>query len=636
MKYILPFLLLLPLCASSQDTINRIFTGVATFANMDTVSGGKFQGTVYVNDLSGVYRANQILVGDRLYLATGATYTVDSVWAATTIQATVRFVQNSGLSARPSGTGLLTRPTTNYGLPMIAADNASGITPQLQALLLSSLTFKVDSLMRDSLSDLRDVVASLVKNNSFLVYDSLAGHWKDSTVAFGLSSAGTGASGRVAYFTSSDSIGGDSLFYWDASSDRLGIGTASPSFKVDIKGGVTANMRLNNTSAGTGNILLAHNDTTIWSFGSASANNNFRIYNAIDSVTAFTIREDNSNVGIGTASLPEYKLDVNGKGRFQDTILIGTKRVLTTDDIGSSKSLLDTLPNGSVTIDANSNTFRLDSMTNFTAMVSTTAGITRGRTNTTTFLSNPRNNINNGFFMNPFIGSCLHFTDTTTYGTVYAYNDRAGLVAANSTFPASSVLAEDSGVFIQSNRSAGTPASQITLRDDTLNIAADSAVLINGVKMPTAAAPSDGSRYVATWLNGQPSFQRRVSSTTLTSGAVTAVVSLFGSGTPTISNLSAGLYKVTIPSGVDIRGLVVTANNTVLSGSNEFTLIVDNVANSSDQWYNVQLYDVSTSGFVDQHGTSTNHTQSISSNATTLVFPGMNLFGSTGFRIIMR
>lgn len=635
MKYILPFLLLLPLCASSQDTINRIFTGVATFANMDTVSGGKFQGTVYVNDLSGVYRANQILVGDRLYLATGATYTVDSVWAATTIQATVRFVQNSGLSARPSGSGLLTRPTTNYGLPMIAADNANGISTQLQALLLSSLTFKVDSLMRDSLSDLRDVVASLVKNNSFLVYDSLAGHWKDSTVAFGLSSAGTGASGRVAYFTSSDSIGGDSALYWNAANDRLGIGTANPSHKLEIKGSLTANLRLNNTSTGTGNLLLAHNDTTIWSFGSSAANNNFRLYNNIDSVTAFLITEDNSNVGIGTTS-PTYKLDVNGKGRFQDTILIGTKRVLTTDDIGASKSLIDTLPNGSVTIDANSNTFRLDSMANFTAMVSTTAGITRGRTNTTTFLSNPRNNINNGFFMNPTVGAYLHFTDTVTYGSVYAYNDRAVMVAANSTFPASSVLVEDSGVSIQSNKSLNTPASQITLTNDTLSIVADTAVLINGVKMPTAAAPSDGTRYVATWVNGQPSFQRRISSTTLTSGAVTVVVSLFGSGTPTISNLSAGLYKVTIPSGVDIRGLVVTANNTVLSGSNEFTIIVDNVANSSDQWYNVQLYDVSTNGFVDQHGTSTNHTQSISSNATTLVFPGMNLFGSTGFRIIMR
>jgi len=635
MKYILPFLLLLPLCASSQDTINRIFTGVATFANMDTVSGGKFQGTVYVNDLSGVYRANQILVGDRLYLATGATYTVDSVWAATTIQATVRFVQNSGLSARPSGSGLLTRPTTNYGLPMIAADNANGISTQLQALLLSSLTFKVDSLMRDSLSDLRDVVASLVKNNSFLVYDSLAGHWKDSTVAFGLSSAGTGSSGRVAYFTSSDSIGGDSALYWNAANDRLGIGTANPSHKLEIKGSLTANLRLNNTSTGTGNLLLAHNDTTIWSFGSSAANNNFRLYNNIDSVTAFLITEDNSNVGIGTTS-PTYKLDVNGKGRFQDTILIGTKRVLTTDDIGASKSLIDTLPNGSVTIDANSNTFRLDSMANFTAMVSTTAGITRGRTNTTTFLSNPRNNINNGFFMNPTVGAYLHFTDTVTYGSVYAYNDRAVMVAANSTFPASSVLVEDSGVSIQSNKSLNTPASQITLTNDTLSIVADTAVLINGVKMPTAAAPSDGTRYVATWVNGQPSFQRRISSTTLTSGAVTVVVSLFGSGTPTISNLSAGLYKVTIPSGVDIRGLVVTANNTVLSGSNEFTLIVDNVANSSDQWYNVQLYDVSTNGFVDQHGTSTNHTQSISSNATTLVFPGMNLFGSTGFRIIMR
>lgn len=635
MKYILPFLLLLPLCASSQDTINRIFTGVATFANMDTVSGGKFQGTVYVNDLSGVYRANQILVGDRLYLATGATYTVDSVWAATTIQATVRFVQNSGLSARPSGSGLLTRPTTNYGLPMIAADNANGISTQLQALLLSSLTFKVDSLMRDSLSDLRDVVASLVKNNSFLVYDSLAGHWKDSTVAFGLSSAGTGASGRVAYFTSSDSIGGDSALYWNAANDRLGIGTTNPSHKLEIKGSLTANLRLNNTSTGTGNLLLAHNDTTIWSFGSSAANNNFRLYNNIDSVTAFLITEDSSNVGIGTTS-PTYKLDVNGKGRFQDTILIGTKRVLTTDDIGASKSLLDTLPNGSVTIDANSNTFRLDSMTNFTAMVSGTGGITKGRANATTLASNPRSDINNGFVFSPSIlGAYMHYTNGTTYGMAYATTDRAVIQAANSSFVSSYIGAEDDGISITSSKSSGI-ASQINLDDDTLNIQADTAVLINGVKMPTAAAPSDGTRYIATWVNGQPSFQRRISSTTLTSGAVTVVVSLFGSGTPTISNLSAGLYKVTIPSGVDIRGLVVTANNTVLSGSNEFTIIVDNVANSSDQWYNVQLYDVSTNGFVDQHGTSTNHTQSISSNATTLVFPGMNLFGSTGFRIIMR
>ena len=91
-----------------------------------------------------------------------------------------------------------------------------------------------------------------------------------------------------------------------------------------------------------------------------------------------------------------------------------------------------------------------------------------------------------------------------------------------------------------------------------------------------------------------------------------------------------------IPTGVDIRGLVVTANNTVLSGSNEFTLIVDNVANSIDQWYNVQVYDISTNSFVDQHATSTNHTQAVASNATTMVFPGMNLFGSTGFRLILR
>ncbi|NBW22350.1 MAG: hypothetical protein EBR82_81810, partial [Caulobacteraceae bacterium] len=368
---------------------------------------------------------------------------------------------------------------------------------------------------------------------------------------------------------------------------------------------VLAAIKINNGTIASGKVLLAKADTVIWSLGSVGASDNFHVYNNIDSASAIFVQKSDSKVGINTVT-PAYQLDVNGKGRFQDTILIGTKRVLTTDDIGASKSLLDTLPNGSVTIDANSNTFRLDSMANFTAMVSTTAGITRGRTN-------PRNNINNGFFMNPTVGAYLHFTDTVNYGSVYAYNNLSALTAGNNSFQSSRVEASSTGVSVISYKSAGSPASQIQLTNDTLSISADTAVIINGVKMPTSAAPSDGTRYVATWVNGQPSFQRRISSTTLTSGAVTVVVSLFGSGTPTISNLSAGLYKVTIPSGVDIRGLVVTANNTVLSGSNEFTLIVDNVANSSDQWYNVQLYDVSTNGFVDQHGTSTNHTQSISS-----------------------
>jgi hypothetical protein len=127
-----------------------------------------------------------------------------------------------------------------------------------------------------------------------------------------------------------------------------------------------------------------------------------------------------------------------------------------------------------------------------------------------------------------------------------------------------------------------------------------------------------------------------VNSGTLTSGAVTMAYSLFGSGTPTITKLTAGSFKITMPANTNIRSITVFANNTELSLSNEFIFTFDNSANSSDYWLSTQLYDVGTGAFIDQHATSTNHTQTVSSNISTLVFPGMNLFGSTGFRIIVR
>jgi hypothetical protein len=63
---------------------------------------------------------------------------------------------------------------------------------------------------------------------------------------------GTGTSGQVAYFNGTSSITGESNLFWDATNDRLGIGTAIPSFKLDIQSTIDASF-LQVTSSATAN-----------------------------------------------------------------------------------------------------------------------------------------------------------------------------------------------------------------------------------------------------------------------------------------------------------------------------------------------------------------------------------------------
>lgn len=121
----------------------------------------------------------------------------------------------------------------------------------------------------------------------------------------------------------------------------------------------------------------------------------------------------------------------------------------------------------------------------------------------------------------------------------------------------------------------------------------------------------------------------------LTSGTVTAAVRRFGSSSVALSNPASGEYTLTIPASVDMIGAQVFGNNTTLNGSSEFVLRVNNTANSRDRRVMVQVYDANTGSLIDQHATSTNHTQTVSGNISLLTFPGMNLFGATGFYIML-
>jgi len=49
---------------------------------------------------------------------------------------------------------------------------------------------------------------------------------------------GSGSPGQIAFFTASNTIGGDSNLYWDNTNKRLGIGTTSPAYRLDVAGDI--------------------------------------------------------------------------------------------------------------------------------------------------------------------------------------------------------------------------------------------------------------------------------------------------------------------------------------------------------------------------------------------------------------
>jgi len=103
-----------------------------------------------------------------------------------------------------------------------------------------------------------------------------------------------------------------------------------------------------------------------------------------------------------------------------------------------------------------------------------------------------------------------------------------------------------------------------------------------------------------------------------------------------ITNGSSGEYTLTPSDGTDLLWATATGDNTTLNASQEMVLTFDNSTNSAPRRFTVQLYDANNDGLVDQQVTSTNHTQSVTTNTTTVTVPGLNGFGATGYKIELR
>lgn len=134
----------------------------------------------------------------------------------------------------------------------------------------------------------------------------------------------TGGTGSFTTLTASDDANFDSgTLFVDASADSVGIGTVSPSCKLDVNSGATDKVALFESTDTTAYIELADNTGSVQFITPSSGA--LRIAtggSGAGSVgTSGLFIDQSQNVGISDDT-PSYKLDVNGTGRFVNDLTL--------------------------------------------------------------------------------------------------------------------------------------------------------------------------------------------------------------------------------------------------------------------------------------------------------------------------
>jgi hypothetical protein len=140
-------------------------------------------------------------------------------------------------------------------------------------------------------------------------------------------------SGSVLFSNGSTIAQDNANFFWDDTNNRLGIGTATPSFSLDVvKAGANAIRAYNSDSGSVDAYFIAQNTTTAALFGTNNVGPYLYTASALDmqfytaTVERLRIFSD-GNILIGNAATNAgYKLDVSGTGRFTGA-LTGTSAI---------------------------------------------------------------------------------------------------------------------------------------------------------------------------------------------------------------------------------------------------------------------------------------------------------------------
>jgi hypothetical protein len=153
---------------------------------------------------------------------------------------------------------------------------------------------------------------------------------------------GSGTNGQVAYWNATRSLTGNNNLFWDNTNARLGIGTASPSFNLDVNG--TARLAGNLTfttgdrflqyGVGSGTFFLGRDASAVYvgyNFGTqpihiGSLNSGNILFRSTGNVC---LDQASSKLLIGTTTDAGFRLDVNGTARVQGQATITSGLLVT-------------------------------------------------------------------------------------------------------------------------------------------------------------------------------------------------------------------------------------------------------------------------------------------------------------------
>jgi hypothetical protein len=119
---------------------------------------------------------------------------------------------------------------------------------------------------------------------------------------------GSGAAGQVTYFTGATSVAGSNNLFWDATNNRLGIGTITPDYDIEIKKNGFNNINVKSLNSGVVSYRLESNvDSAAFQCGNAFGFGNGAGIGTFNSVPFIVVTNSNANL----------KIFPNGNALFQ-------------------------------------------------------------------------------------------------------------------------------------------------------------------------------------------------------------------------------------------------------------------------------------------------------------------------------
>jgi hypothetical protein len=177
--------------------------------------------------------------------------------------------------------------------------------------------------------------------------------------------------------------------------------------------------------------------------------------------------------------------------------------------------------------------------------------------------------------------------------------------------------------------------ADLTARDNLPNVNKSSVAIVANADGSGTPGISwwNGIRWTTPFMAGGSTALRQ--KVTLSDGNLTISVAFAGS-VPTLQVNTTGDYSIIIPAGSEVFSLDISADNTTLTGTGDFIFRIDNSANAEDLSFASQLYNPGNGALVDVFAQGNNHQRSYAGNVLTHSYPNMQLFGASGFDILLR